>query len=105
VLIDLLGEQADVVRVKLTTGGLEAAKAMREEWSGCLADLLAETRPGQLSELYRRTEHVFIQWEETWIEGYKARQLSLDEAVNESEAELESRFSEWERDGRRDEKA
>jgi hypothetical protein len=105
VLVDLLSGQADVVRVKLTTGGLDAAKEIREDWSECLADLLVETRPGQLSELYRRTERVFIQWEETWIRGYKARQPSLDEALHKSETELKFRFSEWERGGRRDERA
>jgi hypothetical protein len=70
-----------------------------------LTDLIMETRPGQLSELFRRTERIFVHWEETMIEGYKARQLSLKEAILESEIELESRFSQQEWGGFREEKA
>ncbi len=83
----------EVVCVKIELGGLQAAKAIREEWSGVLADLIVETRPGQLSELYRWTERMFINWEETLVPGCKARQPSLYEAIMQSKSELESRFS------------
>ncbi len=93
VLLDLLGGHKDLAWIKIQHGGLAAAKVMREEWSDLLAELVAETRPGQLSELYRRTERMFVHWEETMVPGYTARQLSLDEAVAESEHECETRFA------------
>jgi hypothetical protein len=56
-----------------------------------LSELVAETQPGQLSELYRRTEHVCREVEESAVAGYKAYKQSLDEAVQQSETELEAR--------------
>jgi hypothetical protein len=67
------------------------AKKLKEEWSSILNDPIAETRPGQLGELYRRTERVFQEVEETALPRYKAYRPSLDEAVLQSETELEAR--------------
>ncbi len=88
-LVDLLGLHVDVIRTNIMSGGLPMAKQIREEWSVLVVGLIMESLPRQLTELYRHTERVFTAWEEALIPGYQKRQPSLDEAVAQSESDLE----------------
>jgi hypothetical protein len=90
-LTHVLGPFSQYFETKVQEGGLEEAKRLRGDWSSILSDLIAETQPGQLSELYRRTERVFREVEESAIVGYKAYRPSLDEAMHQSETELDAR--------------
>ncbi len=90
-LTHVLGPFSQCFEAKVGEGGLAEGKRLRGEWSAMLNDLIAETRPGQLGELYRRTERVFREVEEAAIEGYQAPRQSLDEAVHQSEAELDEK--------------
>jgi hypothetical protein len=51
-LTHVLGPFSQYFETKVREGGLEEAKRLREDWSSIVSELVAETQPGQLGELY-----------------------------------------------------
>ena len=90
-ILHVLGPFSKYFETKVREGGVAEAKRLREQWSALLNELIAETRPGQLGELYRRTERVFQEVEEAVLPGFKAYRPSLDEAVESSTTDLDER--------------
>jgi hypothetical protein len=69
--------------------GIHWARDLRAEWGKILKGVVHETRPGQLTELWRRTNRLIEQWQAECIDGYTTRQSTLSELETESEMELE----------------
>ncbi len=69
--------------------GVHGARDLRAEWGKILKGVVHETRPGQLTELWRQTNRVIELWQAECIDGYMTRQLTLSKLETESEMELE----------------
>jgi hypothetical protein len=75
----------------LRKDGIYGARELRAEWGKILKGVIHEDRPGQLTELWRRTNRVIERWQTECIDGYATRQSTLSELETESEIELERR--------------
>jgi len=92
--------RAAEMRASIRQHGMDGAKQGRAGWTALLRQLLVEKRVGQIAELFRRTERIITSWEEELIPEYVARVASLEQTVEESEAELEQRVQKMYRRGK-----
>ncbi len=68
---------------------------MRAEWSSILVDLVVKRRPGQMAQLYHRTQQIITDWEGELIPDYLAHEITLEAALMGSEHQPEQRVQGW----------
>ena len=90
-LMDVLAVARDEVAEMLKKEGIHGARELRSEWGRILKGVIHEDGPGQLTELWRRTNRVIEQWQMECIDGYVTRQSTLSELESDTEMELDRR--------------